>query len=315
MIGAVPSPLIWPLLDRLSPTTAAQARPKSAGNQGLTRIPAAPWDDADRPIGPQYGQVEGTPRLWEFADWNFGLSALRVQRKRLVEFKTNPRALRVSAQVREPAVIKPLIAGLPKLPPGPSEPNYYKSRRPLVWPLLDRLNPTVAMQMRPKALGNLGVTRPPATPWDDGDRPPVVGYGRVEGTPRLWEVAPWNFALSALNLQQKRIVEFRTNPRALVISEQRNEPAVVRPLKLPARVATISGITRVLSTGVPLGSCVVELYLTATDEPLMKTTSDANGYFIFSVARFSPATHYMVAYKVGAPDVAGTTLNTLTGTG
>ena len=274
-----------------------------------------PWDDGDRPIGPQYGQVEGTPRLWELADWNVGLCAIRAQPQRLVAFRTNPRRLAISEQTREPAVIKPLIAGLPKLTPGPPEPTYFKGRRPLVWPLLDRLNPTVAMQMRPKALGNLGVTRPPTAPWDDGDRPPVVGYGRVEGTPRLWEVAPWNLGLSALNIRQKRIVEFLTNPRALVISEQRTEPAVVRPLKLPARTATISGITRVLSTGVPLGVCVVELYLTATDEPLMKTTSDANGYFSFSVARFSPATHYMVAYKVGSPDTAGTTLNTLTGSG
>jgi hypothetical protein len=69
------------------------------------------------------------------------------------------------------------------------------------------------------------------------------------------------------------------------------------------------------STSAVLGSCVVELYLTATDEPLGKTTSDASGNFSFTCARYSPLTHYIVAYKAGSPDVAGTTVNTLTGTG
>lgn len=75
----------------------------------------------------------------------------------------------------------------------------------------------------------------------------------------------------------------------------------------------ISGVTRD-SAGAILGGCVVELYQTLTDLPLQKVTSDATtGAFTFTAARYAPTTHYIVAYKAGSPDVAGTTLNTLTG--
>jgi hypothetical protein len=75
----------------------------------------------------------------------------------------------------------------------------------------------------------------------------------------------------------------------------------------------ITGVTKD-SNGNILGSCVVELYETATDIALYKTTSDAvTGYYSFTCARYSPITHYVVAYKAGSPDVAGTTVNTLLG--
>ena len=41
-------------------------------------------------------------------------------------------------------------------------------------------------------------------------------------------------------------------------------------------------------------------------------TSDANGYYEFRTA-IPAELYYVVAYKAGAPDVAGTTVNTLTG--
>jgi hypothetical protein len=104
-----------------------------------------------------------------------------------------------------------------------------------------------------------------------------------------------------------------TNPRALKISEQRTEPGVIRPLKLPARIATITGTSKD-GTGAALGNCVVEMYLTATDEALMKTTSDANGAFSFTCARFSPATHYLRA-KNSEGTLVGTTVDTLVGAG
>jgi hypothetical protein len=173
------------------------------------------------------------------------------------------------------------------------------------------------MQTRPKvaANGRHELVRIPARPWDDADRPGRPAWGRYDTMPRLWEFAPWQFGLCALKIQSKRLVEFATNPRAGPFSEQRSEPAVIRPLKLPARQAEISGVT-LDSTSTPLGSCVVHLYLTATDEQLGTTTSNAStGAFNFTVARYSPRTHYIVAYKPGSPDVAGTTVNTLTGTG
>jgi hypothetical protein len=81
---------------------------------------------------------------------------------------------------------------------------------------------------------------------------------------------------------------------------------------LPAPRLLISGITKD-STGAILGSCVVELYNTRTDLPLEKVTSDAStGAYSFSSVG-GGQTYYVVAYKAGAPDVAGTTVNTLVG--
>lgn len=73
----------------------------------------------------------------------------------------------------------------------------------------------------------------------------------------------------------------------------------------------IGGVTKD-STGTPLGSCVVKLYLTATDQELAQTTSDGSGNYAFSVTD-NATSYYAVAYKAGSPDVAGTTLNTLKG--
>jgi hypothetical protein len=51
---------------------------------------------------------------------------------------------------------------------------------------------------------------------------------------------------------------------------------------------------------------------TATDIGRDRTTSDANGNFSFNTAERGKAS-YLVAYKAGSPDVAGTTLDNLTG--
>lgn len=72
----------------------------------------------------------------------------------------------------------------------------------------------------------------------------------------------------------------------------------------------ISGVTKD-STGAPLGGCVVKLFNRATDVKEQETTSDASGNYSFSVDKTQ--TWYEVSYKPGAPDVAGTTLNTLAG--
>lgn len=71
---------------------------------------------------------------------------------------------------------------------------------------------------------------------------------------------------------------------------------------------TVSGVTKDSAGGV-LPNCQVDLFLTASDMPLATTVSDGVGAFAF----FNPGSgpFYMVAYLAGAPDVAGTTLNTL----
>lgn len=73
---------------------------------------------------------------------------------------------------------------------------------------------------------------------------------------------------------------------------------------------SISGTTRD-SVGAALGACRVELFRTADDSNVSQTFSDANGIFIMSASNLIQ--HYLVAYKAGSPDVAGTSLNTLVG--
>ena len=71
---------------------------------------------------------------------------------------------------------------------------------------------------------------------------------------------------------------------------------------------TISGVTKD-SAGSVLGNCVVQLFRTSDDGIVYESTSDANGVFKFYNASGGP--FYIVAYKAGSPDVAGTTVNTL----
>lgn len=85
-------------------------------------------------------------------------------------------------------------------------------------------------------------------------------------------------------------------------------------LPLPPQRLIISGITKD-STGAVLGSCSVALYRTSDDCLMERRTSDAStGAYSFSAVGLSE-TYYVVAYKAGVPDVAGTTVNTLIGTG
>lgn len=91
-------------------------------------------------------------------------------------------------------------------------------------------------------------------------------------------------------------------------------PAVIHILSIiPGTYFKIAGITKD-STGAALGNCVVEMFRTVDDVRLDRTTSTASGAFEFRSAGLAPNTYYLVAYKVGSPDVAGTTVNTLVGT-
>lgn len=72
----------------------------------------------------------------------------------------------------------------------------------------------------------------------------------------------------------------------------------------------IIGVTRD-QYGTPVGSCVVQLFLTSTDALVIEGTSDVSGNFLLT----TPFTgqHFIVAYKATAPDIFGTTVNTLVG--
>ncbi len=71
---------------------------------------------------------------------------------------------------------------------------------------------------------------------------------------------------------------------------------------------SIAGVSRD-STGAALAGCTIHLMLTGPDILAQVTTSDAAGNFAFSNPGSGP--FYIVAYKAGSPDVAGTTVNTL----
>jgi hypothetical protein len=73
----------------------------------------------------------------------------------------------------------------------------------------------------------------------------------------------------------------------------------------------ISGITK-NAAGAVLGGCAVHLLRTADDVEVDQVVSDA-GDGTYSVGAPTDDTYYAVAYLPGSPDVAGTTVNTLTG--
>lgn len=72
----------------------------------------------------------------------------------------------------------------------------------------------------------------------------------------------------------------------------------------------ITGRTRD-STGAALASCSLVLFRTADNSVAAIGVSDASGNYVLGASSAIP--HYVEAYKAGAPDVAGTTVNTLVG--
>ena len=69
----------------------------------------------------------------------------------------------------------------------------------------------------------------------------------------------------------------------------------------------LAGISRD-STGAALGLCAIDLFA-SSDLVVASTISDAAGNYSFVNPGTGP--FYIVAYKAGSPDVAGTTVNTL----
>jgi hypothetical protein len=72
--------------------------------------------------------------------------------------------------------------------------------------------------------------------------------------------------------------------------------------------ATITGVTKD-SAGSPLAGCTVQLFRTFDDAYRSEVVSDGSGTYVLYPDVTGP--FYLVAYKVGAPDVAGTSVNTL----
>ena len=71
---------------------------------------------------------------------------------------------------------------------------------------------------------------------------------------------------------------------------------------------TLSGVSRD-STGAALGNCQVLIFRTADKSFILETQSDGSGNWSVSMLVGGP--FFLVEYKVGSPDVAGTSVNTL----
>jgi hypothetical protein len=85
----------------------------------------------------------------------------------------------------------------------------------------------------------------------------------------------------------------------------------MRPLPYAPPI-TIAGVTKD-GTGAVLGGCQVQVFEAATDRYVTEVISDAvTGVYTIYVG-IGSGPYYLVAYKAGTPDVAGTTANTLIG--
>lgn len=84
-----------------------------------------------------------------------------------------------------------------------------------------------------------------------------------------------------------------------------------KPFRAPVlstKNEAIGGVTRD-ADGAALGNCVVQLFRTPSDSLVVEKVSDASGNYLFENPGSGP--FYVVAYKQGTPDTAGTTVNTL----
>ena len=68
------------------------------------------------------------------------------------------------------------------------------------------------------------------------------------------------------------------------------------------------------SVGNGVSGAVVQTFRTADDTLISETNADSNGYYEAGTPQPAGTQHYIVAYRAGAPDIAGTTVNTLTAT-
>jgi len=72
--------------------------------------------------------------------------------------------------------------------------------------------------------------------------------------------------------------------------------------------------TVVDANGDPAANAIVQGFVTATDAYVGQDVSRQDGSYTLATDTPAGTQHYLVAYKAGSPDVAGTTVNTLTST-
>lgn len=65
------------------------------------------------------------------------------------------------------------------------------------------------------------------------------------------------------------------------------------------------------SVGTPVANAIVQGFVTATDTFVGQVEGNTDGTYLLGVCQAKTTAHYLVAYKAGSPDIAGTTVNTL----
>ena len=65
------------------------------------------------------------------------------------------------------------------------------------------------------------------------------------------------------------------------------------------------------ASDVAVAGAIVQGFVTATDAYVGEVQSNIDGIYILMTEQLTSVQHYLVAYKPGAPDTAGTTVNTL----
>lgn len=181
---------------------------------------------------------------------------------------------------------------------------------PIIFPLREKLfTSALFLQQRPRSTGGRQVIVLPVMPWVNGSRPGAANYGRVNIAPILNLNAWPGFGLCATGVRAVPLAALKQAPLRPNFG-MKFMPDVVHALKpMPATFWQIVGKTRD-SAGAILGSCVVQLFRTSNDMIVGDAVSNADGNYYVKGA-VPNVDHYIVAYKAGAPDLAGTTLNTL----
>lgn len=72
--------------------------------------------------------------------------------------------------------------------------------------------------------------------------------------------------------------------------------------------------TCVDSAGNPVANAIVQGFRTVDDYYVGEVTANNDGTYVLGTNNPASTQHYLVAYKAGTPDIAGTTVNTLTPT-
>lgn len=65
------------------------------------------------------------------------------------------------------------------------------------------------------------------------------------------------------------------------------------------------------SGGTAVANAIVQGFVTATDAYVGEVQGNTDGTYVLGTQNAKTTAHYLVAYKAGSPDIAGTTVNTL----